>query len=206
MERLQELTRRYSRFQRNEAGLGHVAGGLLCLGSYFGGALLPWGLPLRLALAATPFLWLAVRGVLRARLYQGLGRVVEPLSAREASWHRLITGLLATGSVAVLVLLLWKLSARPQGAGLAVLPLAGYLGFVLAIPLVVWFWLWTVGEILVGVFLMCQAAVALVGLHYPLGSQLQAPLAAGIMVVAGAMQHARFRALKRELRAFSGGA
>ena len=76
----------------------------------------------------------------------------------------------------------------------------GYLLFVAAMPVLVWFYMKTPFEFIAGVFLIAQSAVILAGGHYDLGSQLQAPIAAVVLILYGLRQHLEFRNLQRELR------
>lgn len=197
---LADITRRYARFSHSAAGLGGVIGGVLVLVTYFVGALaLPesvWG---RLALAATPIVWIACKELLRNHFYQRLGRVAEPWSGSQRRWHIGITAFTAVVSVVVVGGLAYLF--RDDPAAFLHPQALGYLAFVIAMPFLVWRYMRTPLEFIVGVFLVAQAAVVLGGGSYPLGHQPQAPIAALAFIVLGARQHLEFRSLRRDLAA-----
>ena len=81
------------------------------------------------------------------------------------------------------------------------------------LPLATWRWLRSPLDFIVGVFLFCQAALACAGRVYPLVGAthssaatlmsivaLEFPLAALAMIVAGVVQHRRFRQLHAQLQ------
>jgi len=78
---------------------------------------------------------------------------------------------------------------------------AGYLAVVLVLLLVVWHWLRRPLEFIVGVFLLCQAALAFGGRSYgfSLGSAIF-PIASIALIAAGLRDHHRFLRLQAELR------
>lgn len=197
--RLADLTRRYARYSRTAGGLGSVLGGALVLATYLVGALVsPSGLLSRLALAATPILWIVAKEVLRSRYYQQLGRVTEPRTTSERRWHLAFTLFTAAVSLAILGVILWTSRSVPRR--LLEPAVLGYLAYIAAMPLLVWRFMPTPLEFIAGVFLVAQAALALVGVHYQLGDQLQAPIAALVLIVLGLRQHREFLALHRELQ------
>lgn len=196
--RLQEVTSRYARYSRTAAGLGNVLAGVLVLITYFVGALVePLGTPLRLALVAAPVVWIVTKELLRARYYQRLGRVSENWSRGERVLHVVLT--LFTLAVAAFVATTVLVAARGDLAAIVEVGALGYLAFSLAMPVLVWFFMRTPLEFVVGVFLVAQAALIAGGGNYELGSQLQAPIAAVVLLFLGARQHREFRALEREL-------
>jgi hypothetical protein len=198
--RLSTLTRAYARFSRSAGGLGTLLGGTFCLLAYFAGALLPLTPVSRTALALLPLLWIATKEWLRVSLYQAQGRVRETPDRTQYRWHVSLTAFLAIGSAFIfgMVLLHARTPFRPV--------MAIYLVFVLALPVLSWYYLWSIPEFVVGVFLICQAAVVAVGIHYPLGSQLQAPAMAIAAIVVGWREHREFLTLRRDLRALGVGA
>ena len=79
----------------------------------------------------------------------------------------------------------------------------GYLAVVALLPWVVWRWLRTPLEFIVGVFLLCQAALAFTGQAYGFGpSTAVFPLASIALIVVGWRDHQRFHRLQVEMRAF----
>jgi hypothetical protein len=202
---LADLTRRYARFSLSAGGLASALGGALALVAYFVGALTPpdslWG---RIGLATTPLVWIGAKEWLRRRYYQRLGRVTQVRTDSERRWHvgfTLAIGLI-TLAVAGFVLAGIVDGSRSVKDDPGVI---GYLAFVLSTPVLVWYFMRTPLELIVGVFLMAQAALAVVGVHYSLGEQPQAPIAALVLLVIGIRQHAEFRKLRRDIQRLRAG-
>ncbi len=200
LTKLSTLTRAYSRYSRSAGGLGTLLGGGLCLLSYLGGALLPLTPALRITLALLPAVWIAAKEWLRHVLYQPAGRLREAPDRTQHRWHVGLTAFLAIASAAILCTALFY-GRAPLRPGVAI-----YMAYVLALPFVAWYFLWSIPELVVGIFLLCQAALAAAGLTYPLGSQLQAPAMAIVALLLGWREHRAFRALRRELAALEVGA
>lgn len=203
-DELSELTRRYARFSRSAAGLGSVVGGVLALVAYFTGALAPLAPWSRLLLATTPLLWIGAKELLRHRYYQRFGRVVERPDPSHHRWHVALTIFIAVLSVGIVVVVVgglimggWRTEPFSQWLG--------YLAFVVAMPFLVWRYMRTMVEFVVGVFLVAQAAVVLGGGNYELGQQLQAPVFAVVLIVFGVREHLEFRALARRLEGAGAG-
>jgi hypothetical protein len=148
-------------------------------------------------LVAAPFVWIAAKELLRRHYYQRLGRVQERRTPSERRWHVGLTLFTAAVSAAVVGFVVWRILAgggeRPGTGAL------GYLAMVAVMPVLVWFFMKTPLEFIVGVFLVCQAALMLGGAHYALGEQPQAPIAAVVLMAVGLRQHLEFRRLEREL-------
>lgn len=199
--RLGELTRRYSRYSASAGGLSSVVGGALVLATYLIGALTaPVSLGARLALASAPIVWIVTKELLRRFYYQRLGKVDEARTTADRRWHLGFTLFSAVISAAVVAGVM--AAARNDPATLADPGVLGYLLFVVAMPLLVWLYMKTPLDFIAGIFLITQAAVILAGGHYELGSQLQAPIAAVVLILYGLRQHLDFRSLERELRGF----
>lgn len=197
---LASLTRGYARFSHSAAGLGNVIGGGLALVAYLVGALFPpdgmWG---SLALASTPFLWIAMKEGLRHRYYQSLGHVRERQAADERRLHLGLTVFTAIVSAGVVATVATRRITGGDG-----MPSAGdwgYLVLVFAMPWLVWRFMRTPLEFVVGVFLVSQAALALAGSHYALWQQPQAPIVAVILMGLGWRQHREFLRIRSALAA-----
>lgn len=199
--RLQALTREYSRYSRSAGGLSAMAGGIACLASFLAGALLPTTLALRIALIAVPVLWIAGKQWLARRYYQRLGQVEEQVTPVERNFQRFFIAFTALVSVLVIGSVLTRLV--PMGERAWDLRAIGYLVVVALLPWVVWRWLRTPLEFIVGVFLLCQAALAFTGQAYGFGpSTAVFPLASIALIVVGWRDHQRFQRLQVEMRAF----
>jgi len=198
LERLSAVTREYARFSRSAAGLGSVLGAVLGLVSYFAGALAPLTWWSRAALAALPLVWIVAKELLQRLYYQRHGRVEEVERAGERRLHRFLTATVAAVGIAVVGWALRDAIVHGPGAR-AWWELAGYLAFVVAMPFLVWRYLRTPLEFIVGVFLLAQAAVVLGGGSYELGEPLQAPIASLVLIGLGAWEHRSHRRLERRL-------
>lgn len=199
MEQLSEVTRQYARFSRSAAGLGSVLGGVLTLVAYFVGALMPLTPWVRLILAATPLVWIGGKEVLQRRYYQRYGRVVEREGRGDRWWRIAWTAFVAVVSLVIVGAVVHEAWSRGDWAPLGDVRLIGYLVFIGALPFLVWRYMRTAWEFIIGVFLMTQAAVVLVGGNYELGQQIQAPVVAVVLIGLGIREHLQFRALLRRL-------
>jgi len=199
--RFQAMTREYSRYSRSAGGMSAIAGGIACLASFLAGVLLPATIELRAVLIAVPVLWLAGKQWMVHRYYQRFGKVEEQVTPTERNFQRFFIAFTAVISAAIVGFVLTRMV--PMGK-LPWDPRAiGYLAVVALLPLIVWRWLRTPLEFIVGVFLLCQAAVAFTGQTYALGpTTVMFPLAAIALVVVGWRDHQRFLRLHTEMRAF----
>lgn len=194
LDRLAENTARYARYSRSAGGLSLVIGGALCLLTFTLGATIELTPAWRYALASAPLLWLASKELLRALHYQRAGGALERLSRAQWRNHLLMVGYLAVVSAVVIAGVLAN-----AGAAAWRWPAVGYLAIVAALPLVAARWFWSTGDFLVGVLLMCQAAVVLVGLHYPWYWILVAAIYAAIAIPTGWREHRDYLRLREEL-------
>src|SRR3546814_19521736 len=88
----------------------------------------------------------------------------------------------------------WSAGARTwQWPGIA------YVAIVAAMPLVAARWFWSTGDFLVGVLLLCQAAVVIVGLNYSWYWILIAALYAAIAIPTGWREHRDYLRLRDQL-------
>jgi hypothetical protein len=166
--------------------------------SYLAGALLPLTPELRTMLVGMPLLWLVVKQWLAHSYYQRFGHVEELTTPTERRCRLGFTGFTSMVCLVITISVLGRLA--PLGDQSWDLSTTGYLAVVAALPVVVWRWLRTPLEFIVGVFLLCQAALAFSGRTYGFGLETAAfPIAAVALVVAGARDHARFVRLRSEL-------
>ena len=212
LDELECLTRDYARYSRSAGGLASVMGGAFALLAYLAGGLLPLTPALRIVLVMLPLAWVLARQWLMRRYYQRYGRVEEqaPLSVRVT--HRLCV--LTVVGVAIWVTYAVTSQPRPLNAGDY-----GYLALVWLLAPVVWFWLRSPLDFIVGTFLFCQAAVTCAGFTYPvLGTSAAAanppmalmtvmfPLVAVVFIVAGIVEHRHFLALRERMARLRDGA
>jgi hypothetical protein len=194
LDGLAAATARYAAYSRSAGGLSLVVGGVLCLATFVIGAVAPLTPPLRFALAAAPAVWLLSKELLRAFYYQRDGGVLERLSARQRRIHRWMVGYLAAVSALILGTILWT-----GGARVLAWPAIAYLAVVAAMPLVAARWFWSTGDFLVGVLLVCQAAVVIGGGHYPWQWIAIAAAFAAIAIATGWREHRDYLRLRAEL-------
>lgn len=191
---LAAATARYAAYSRSAGGLSLVIGGVLCIAAFAIGALVPLTPALRYALASAPVLWLLSKEVLRALYYQRDGAALERLSTKLRRNHLLMVAYLAAMAALIVVPLLWM-----GGTRMLAWPIAGYLAIVVAMPLVAARWFWSTGDFLVGVLLICQAAVVTGGDHYPWYWILIAAAFAAIAIATGLREHRDYLRLRAEL-------
>lgn len=194
LSRLAENTSRYARYSRSAGGLSLVIGGVLCLAAFTVGATVELTPALRWALVGAPLLWLLSKELLRGLYYQRAGAARERLSDRQRRMHLWMVAYLAAMSLLIIAGVAWTGGARAwQWPGIA------YIAIVAAMPLIAARWFWSVGDFLVGVLLVCQAAVVIVGLHYPWYWILIAALYAATAVTTGWREHRDYLRLRDEL-------
>lgn len=192
---LQSLTQDYSRYSRTAGGLSAVLGGSFCLLSYLLGATLPASLWLRIALIAIPMVWLALKHTAARRYQQRHGWVQELDVPRQVRIRSRL--LIATSLVVAAVALGLVFDSQPFGEQAWTTARATYLVLILATPAIAWRFLHTPLDLVIGAFLLCQAAVAVRGSAYPLWSAgIVFVPAALLMIVAGIREHQKFRALE----------
>ncbi len=195
LDRLSELTARYASYSRSAGGLSLVIGGVLCLLTFVLGATLTLTPAWRYALTAAPLLWLLSKELLRAFYYQRQGGALERLSDKQRRAHLWMVAYLAVMSALIVGVVVWNAGARAwQWPGIA------YVVLVAAMPLVAARWFWSTGDFLVGVLLICQAAVVVSGGHYPWYWILIAAAFAAIAITSGWREHRDYLQLREELR------
>lgn len=194
LSRLADNTSRYARYSRSAGGLSLVIGGILCLVAFVIGASVDLTPVLRYTLAAAPLLWLLSKELLRVFYYQRAGAVRERLSDTQCRWHRWMVVYLALMSLLIIAGVIWGAGARVWQW-----PVIAYVVIVAAMPLVAARWFWSIGDFLVGVLLICQAAVVIMGLHYPWYWILIAAGYAAIAITTGWREHRDYLRLRDEL-------
>lgn len=212
LHELETLTRDYARYSRSAGGLASVLGGVFCLGSYLAGGLLPLTPVLRAVLVALPLVWVLVRQWLVRRYYQRYGRVEEQVRASERLTHWCCVATVVGVATWVTVAVVSRHGALAPGD-------YGYLALVWLLAPVVWFWLRSPLDFIVGTFLFCQAAVTCAGFTYPVVGTgaaaanppmalmtLMFPLVAVVFMVVGVIEHRRFLALCERLARLRDGA
>lgn len=202
LNRLAALTARYARYSRSAGGISSVIGGGLLIVSFVVGALVALTPTLRHALASMPIVWIASKELLRRFYYQRHGAAVELPSHRLRRWRLGMMTCLSLFSGFVLYFFASRgaFSMLFHGrAGRFAWPLAGYLLFISAMPLVAWRWFWSIPDFLLGVLLLCQAAVVTAGLHYSIPWIFIASMFGFTGILTGVYEHRDYLSLRREL-------
>lgn len=198
-DRLHELTREYSRYSRSAGGVSAVLGGALCLASYLAGGLLPMSRALQIGLVAIPLVWLLVKQGMARYYYQRLGQVEEIETPGERNTRLSIT--LGVALICLAVVTGFLSGETPLGDPAWDLRSVGFATLVVSAPIIGWYWLRNPLDLAVGVFLLCQAALAITGDRYSLwGSAVVFPAAALLLIVAGIRDHRKFLAVRTEIR------
>lgn len=195
---LQQLTRDYASYSRSRGGLGNVLGGAVGLVVFvaiwlFGGNAVTAALTIGLTA-----LWLVGKEVIRRRVYRRFGQAQETWSGTMQRTHRL--GLLIFTPL-LLAFAVWIVAAGWLSRPAVGLP---YLIFCLATPLIIWRYLYTVNEIIIGFGLLFMCAITASG-HTPyLLGLLIVPCTAAVMIPLGLAEHRQFQALQARLGARRG--
>jgi hypothetical protein len=136
-------------------------------------------------------LWLIGKEVLRQRLYRSFGEAREIWSAEQRRGHLRTVGFMTIALAIFAVILV--VHALQQGLSWPVFP---YLAFCFIAPAIVWRWLRTTNELLVGFYLLFDCAITCAG-FVPDRLFLLAliPLYAILMILAGIQEHRQFQAL-----------
>lgn len=199
LDRLQALSEQYARYNRSAGGLSSVIGGLLCLLMFVAALTLELSQPARLLVAAAPLFWLASKELLRRYYYQRAGAALDRLSKSQHRQHYALTAFVAAVSLIIIALACWKFGLL----GLLELPWPklGYFMVVALMPVVVWRWLWSSSDFIVGVSMICQAALIVAGRHYQLDLLGAYLIFAGLFsLLLGIKEHRDYLQLRRDMR------
>lgn len=204
LSELQALTRDYSRYSQSAGGLSAVFGGAACLMSYLLGATLAITPLLTIVLFALPILWLVLKQLAAQRYQRRHGRVQELSDLPQSRIRALL--LVGVAVVIAIVSIGMVIENQPFGAVPWSMAKALHLTILIVMPIIAWRYLHTPLDLVVGVFLFCQASLAIVGFAYPLWSTgiVFVPSAIAMMVI-GVREHQKFRVIDQRLRALSDG-
>jgi len=192
---MQQLTREYASYSRSRGGLVNVLGGVVGL-VIFGAVWLFGGNPATAVLTVgLTFVWLVGKEVIRRRLYRGFGEAREVWSGSPRRTHQYLAWIFTPLLLAFAV---WIVAAgwlsKPAVA-------APYLVFCLATPWIIWRYLYTLNEIMIGFGLLFMSAVTASG-HTPfLVGLLMVPCYAAAMIPLGLAEHRQFKGLRTRLEA-----
>ena len=195
---LRQLTQEYASFSRSRGGLGNALGGVVGL-VVFGAIWLFGGNRVTAAIAIVlTLLWLAGKEVIRRRVYQGFGAARETWTDSPRRTHQLS---LLLFTPLLLAFAVWIVAAGWLSKPAVAWP---YLIFCLATPLIMWRYLYTLNEIMIGFGLLFICAVVASGHTPALLGLLIVPAYAAMMIPLGLSEHRQFRALETRLHARSG--
>ncbi len=206
LSELEQLTKAYGKFSRDAAGLGHVlGGGLVFLSAYLLGRHVHFGILGRLLLGAAPFAWIFGKEGLRENYYQFSGKVKPPRSLRKDVTLAALTGITALFSLTAAGFVVYGLWQHfSLGLGLSSLI---YIALLLPMPVLVWRYLRSPYEFVVGIFLLMLSAVLLSGAPLETSGRtsvmylliVPAEIVALVMVLVGIVEHTEFLKLRREM-------
>ena len=194
LDDIQQFTRDYASFDRRRSGLGNVLGGAVGVAVYAASAVPAHG-PLMAALAVgLTVVWLVGRELIRRRVYRCLGDAREPWPAEERRRHRIFVTILALTLTAFATFLV-------VAKGFSDPTIVPYLIFCAITPPLVWRYLRTQTEALVGIYLLFICAICLSGHSPALLALASLPAEAAALLALGAQEHRQFRALIARLDA-----
>lgn len=192
---LADLTRRYARYSRSAGGIAAIIGGALCIAMFVFGLTVELTPTLRIVLASAPLVWIASKEVLTRTYYQRFGRVEQRISAKERRAHLSFTLFITLISFIILVGVFVK-----YGLSGLTWPLMGSMAITFIMPFVVWRWMWSNSDFIVGVSMLCQSAVILNGGNYSLNFLGYYMIGAGLLSIAmGIKEHIEYKQLYSEL-------
>jgi hypothetical protein len=193
---LQRVTREYASFSQSRGGLGNVLGGVVGLIS-FAALWLLGGVALAALSVGLTVTWLVGKETIRHRLYRPFGDAQEIWSASQRRGHAIAAIASGLGLAALAVL---PVGDTQLTQSLWSIPLP-YLIVCLAAPWIVWRYLRTGNELLVGFYLLFMSAVAVSGWtpNRILFSAIL-PSFSVILIVLGAKEHRQFQKLAARLR------
>lgn len=175
----------HARASRCAAGLTVLLAGSLAVLVYFVGSSTRLPPVARGLLSLAPFVWVAIKG----RLGRFAGSGVRP-SIDERRAIRISAAVVTFCCLLVLGFALWVLWGKS-----APWQVWASLAFTVALPVIVWRFLYWVDELILGTFLMYQAVTMLAGQPYAIGERLHIPIVGLVAMLAGARQYHEWRRL-----------
>jgi len=197
-----EVTRQYSRFSRNAAGMGNVIGGIFGLTAWWIWAHTQDSVLRRIALVAIPVIWVAAREWLRHRYYQRYGKVAPLGDHTEMLWRIALTSLTAVVCATILGFSGYFAMAKPYPDHPA-LPVI-WLIIIAVMPFAVWFFFNGAVELIVGVSLLYYAAEGIAGTTPRGSADSTVILFALLLILAGIREHKLYRKLQTKLESAEG--
>ncbi len=195
---VQGLTREYASYSRSRGGLANVLGGVVGL-VIFGALWAFGGNPATAALTVgLTLVWLVGKEVIRRRLYQGFGEAREVWTGQSRRTHQVLVWIFTPLLLAFAV---WIVAAGWLSRPAVAVP---YLVFCLATPWIMWRYLYTLNEIMIGVGLLFMSAVTTSGHTPALLGLLTVPCYAAAMIPLGLTEHRQFKGLRTRLQARRG--
>jgi hypothetical protein len=192
-----EVTRQYSRFSRNAAGMGNVIGGILALAAWWIWAHMQDSVTRRTALIAIPIIWIAAREWLRHRYYQRYGKVARLGDHTEMRWRIALTSLTALVCAIILGFSGYFAIARPYSGHPAV-PVI-WLIIIAGMPFAVWFFFNGAVELILGVSLLSYAAEGVAGMMPHGSADSTVIFFALLLILFGIREHRLYRNLQKKL-------
>jgi hypothetical protein len=194
---MQQVTQEYASFSRSRSGLGNVLGGAAGLISFAALWLLGRGVALAALTVGLTVAWLVGKELIRRRFYRPFGDAREIWSVSQRRGQAIGAAAAGVGIAAYAVLPVGP--ARPITPPWSI-PLP-YLIVCVVTPWIVWRYLRTVNEAMVGSYLLFMSALTCAGLVPDRGMFIAfLPLYSVLLIVLGFKEHRRFQGLAARLR------
>lgn len=200
---VQRLAEEYASYSVSKSGLGNVLGGIVGIIIYVINGLWGRGLLTTIVTLLLTLIWLVGKELIRRFLYRSFGEAHESWSEARRRYQFSVA---LFSVLAAIGLWIWFILAYIH---LGSIPLVGLLlGLAIAAstPWIIWRYLRTSDELMVGTFLLlCCAIVSLGAVLGQTGlagwaTSAWVPLYALIMLSKGVEEHRRFHQLARQLR------
>jgi MFS family permease len=199
---VQSRVRDYARYSQSRNGLGTTVGGIIGIAVYLINGFLGHTLLTIILTFALTICWLLGKEMIRARWYRPFGRAQEIWPTKKRQSHRIVVAIVTLFLLFVWIFFLQKLFIINSLAWLIAL---FALVFMLVTPWIIWRYLRTDDEFIIGIYLLLSCMVTSVGSAfaftniYSLLGTLLFPLIGIGMIAKGFQEHSAFLALKTQL-------
>jgi hypothetical protein len=187
-------SRQLSRFSYSAGGIADILGGLLGLISTLAHAFNLLNPPSRVVLFTFPFIWIVGKEYIRRGYYQRYGRINEPIPTLDRAVHIFSTVIVALVCFGIAVITLPHAHTAGQYA---------YVATAFILPICTWLFFRRPIEFLIGVMLLCQAAVGISGGNYAylpfFSNPFFPPIVPVCAIIFGILEHRQFLAAARQL-------
>jgi hypothetical protein len=198
----QSRARDYASYSQSKNGLGTTVGGIIGIAVYVVNGFLGHTLLTIILTFALTICWLLGKEIIRAHWYRPFGRAQEIWSTQKRQSHSILVAIMTLFLLFVWIFFLQRLFVINSLAWLIAL---FALVFMLVAPWIIWRYLRTGDELIIGIYLLLSCMVTSIGSAfaftniYNLLGTLLFPLVSIGMIVKGFQEHSAFLALKTQL-------